>query len=135
MASSMRYAPRMIQLSATAKAAICGGFVLCLSLGCTLSREVQITSEPSGARVWLGNQPIGQTPIVVRAKATGSAGIYTFDPQYVTLSAVGFREEVRPLDYEWSRKNLLLSFPFIAPGVLWGRLPTDLHVELQPESE
>ncbi len=38
--------------------------VLCLYSGCnSLHRRLTITSEPSGARVWVNDQEIGKTPI------------------------------------------------------------------------
>ena len=39
-----------------------GAGLVCLQAGC-LSRHLSITSEPSGARVWLNDIEIGRTPI------------------------------------------------------------------------
>lgn len=42
---------------------------LCLSglaLGGCLERRIRVTSEPSGARVWLNDEPIGLTPCEAR---------------------------------------------------------------------
>ncbi len=111
---------------------------VCLALalsGCVLTREIALTTEPSGARIWLGNQYAGHSPLAVDAKATGPIERYTFQPQYVTIELDGYEREIVALDYEWSRRNVILSIPFIlgVPGILlWGKLPEDLHVPLEP---
>jgi len=103
---------------------------------CTFSRTVSVTSDPPGARVWLGREPVGPTPARVTASATGPMDHHTFQPEYVTLRLPGYREEVRQLPYAWSTRNVLLSLPIVlgVPGILlWSKLPMDLHVVLEPE--
>lgn len=110
-------------------------FALLVALGgaCAGSRQIQVTSEPSGASVWLANQLVGRTPVRVRASATGAVETYTFEPQYVTLEAPGFERAVRELDYEWSSRNVAAAVPLLGiPVIWWGMLPTDLHVVMSP---
>jgi hypothetical protein len=103
---------------------------------CLLSREITISSEPPGARAWVGRELVGATPVKVDVPATGSIENQTFNPEYVTVRLDGYEEEVRQLQYRWSRRNVVLSIPFVlgVPGILlWGKLPEDLHVSLVPE--
>jgi hypothetical protein len=111
----------------------CVAVLLASGGACAFSRQIQVTSEPSGASVWLANQLVGRTPVWVRATATGTVGTYTFEPQYVTLEAPGFERTVRELDYEWSSRNIAATLPLLGiPALWWGRLPTDLHVVMIP---
>lgn len=106
--------------------------------GCTFNRSVLITSEPTGARVWLGVQPQGRTPTAVRARATGTIPNYTFSPEYVTLEYPGHDRTVRPLRYRLSVRNVVLSALTIVgvPAIFFfGMVPEDTHVELLPDRE
>lgn len=111
--------------------------VASLLSACALSRQVRITSEPSGAQVWLAREPLGPTPTKGRAKTTGPISGYTFDPQFVTFELAGYGRTIRTLDYQWSVRNVLWSIPLVlgVPGIiLWGKEPVDLHVVLVPEA-
>ncbi|MAE94771.1 MAG: hypothetical protein CL910_08940 [Deltaproteobacteria bacterium] len=112
--------------------------IFAFTLACALSQPVTVTTDPPQARVWLGQEPVGLSPASFDARATGPIPQYTFEPQYVTVEKPGFRRETRALRYEWSMRNVLISIPFFlgVPGIpLWAKLPTDLHLVLEPEDE
>ena len=56
--------------------------------GCAFSKRVQVTSDPPGATVYLGQHEVGKTPMSVRVDATGLASLQTFYPQHVTPQLV-----------------------------------------------
>jgi hypothetical protein len=113
---------------------VCALLVALLS-ACAFSRQVNIRSHPSGAQAWLEGKPLGPTPTKARAKTTGAFQNLTFDPEFVTFELKGHERAVRPLDYEWSMRNVALSIPFV-PGIIWwGKEPVDLWVVLTPEAE
>ncbi|NNL68047.1 MAG: PEGA domain-containing protein, partial [Myxococcales bacterium] len=82
--------------------------VAACSTSCALSTKVRVTSEPSGARVWVGDQRGGVTPTEVRLRATGPLRHSTFEPEYVTVDADGYARETVIPDYEWSIRNVVL---------------------------
>ena len=106
------------------------------TIGCLLSKGVTITSEPTGAEIWVANQPAGLTPADVRVGATGVLDRSTFDPVLVTLEAEGYKRAVREIHYSWSGRNVLASLPLLGiPLIFVGRLPEDTHVIMVPEQD
>jgi len=104
------------------------------TVSCSFSRTITITSQPDGARVWLGQQRVGVTPVEAVVAATGPLEDQTFRPVYATLRHPGYRDEVVALQYQWSARNVLASIPFVlgVPGILyWAKLPVDLHVTME----
>ena len=90
---------------------------------CVMSRQITITSEPARPETWFANQPIGLTPATIRVSSTGGLP-QTFDPEYVTVKVRGYDRAVRPIDYEWSIANIVLSLPLLgAPVIWWGKVP------------
>lgn len=98
--------------------------LVCATAGGCVERTVSITSEPSGARVWLNDREVGTTPCTVRINDYG-----TFD---VRLVKQGYAAD-------WNGRTAETPI-WDAPGpdLVGEILPADLksrtawHVELKP---
>ena len=82
---------------------------LCLTLVGCVKRTMRITSDPSGALVWVNDREVGRTPVDV-----GFVHYGTYD---VRLIKEGFEP--------------LLTFGEAKPP-LWDNVPLDLAAELMP---
>lgn len=94
--------------------------------GCA-ERRIRVTSEPSGARVWLNDQDIGQTPTEAR---------FTFYGSYdLRLEREGFE----PYHAEHIAKAPFREYP--GPDLVAAALPArfenmvEWHVDLEPAAE
>jgi hypothetical protein len=101
-----RYNPAMRLLRLALCLALPAG--LCLSAGC-VRRTMRITSDPSGALVWVNDREVGRTPVNVEFVHYG-----TYDVRLV-------KEGWEPL----------LTFGRASPP-LWDVIPLDLLAELAP---
>jgi hypothetical protein len=82
---------------------------LCLALAGCVKRTMRITSDPSGALVWVNDREVGRTPVDV-----GFVYYGTYDVRLI-------KERFEPL----------LTFGEAKPP-LWDNVPLDLAAELLP---
>lgn len=98
------------------------GVLLAASLGGCVEREFHITSEPSGALVYVSDRPVGRTPVVVPFTWYGDYDVILRRDGYETLKT---HAEINPPIYEWPGLDLLSE---IAPWTYHDR--RYLHYEL-----
>lgn len=97
-----------------------------LLAGCA-ERRIRVTSQPSGARVWLNDQEIGRTPAEARFTFYGSYDLRLEHPGY------------EPYHAEHVARAPLYEYP--GPDLVATALPVDLksnidwHVDLVPSPE
>jgi hypothetical protein len=95
------------------------------SAACSFSKMTHIQTDPPGARVRVGGEDRGQTPVFTQLGCT------TFGSKHVELSKEGYRTLRARLDYKWSGKNLLWSTVLMPAGAvgyaLVGKCPKDVY--------
>ena len=85
----------------------------CASLHHGHTQHVIVTSEPPGARIFAGNEPVGVTPDFVTVNRSGTV---------LRLEKNGFRtEEIRVprLPSPWLAGSVVLAVPFLVAGSNW----------------
>jgi hypothetical protein len=98
------------------KAALLFLVVALFSNACAFNRQTLIDSDPSGAKVYIGGELKGVTPVTTKVSCS------TFSPETVLLSKDG-RKMQTELTYDWSTQNILWSLLFW-PGFLFvGQCP------------
>jgi len=111
--------------------------VLPLLSGCSTlfgnnNRLVQVTSQPSGAQVYLNGQPMGTTPATVQVPSPNN--------NYVRVEKTGYQSNIQMVDSSFQPVGVLniLFWPgFIVDAVTGDMMKVsnpDMHFNLQPVS-
>lgn len=85
----------------------------CASMHHGRTQQVIVTSEPPGARIFAGDEPVGVTPDFVTVNRSGTV---------LRLEKNGFRTEeirVRRLPSAWLAGSVVLAVPFLVAGSHW----------------
>lgn len=110
----------------TIKAGLVIGASGMLLAGCA-ERRVRVTSEPTGARVWLNDQDIGRTPTEARFTFYGSYDLRVEKPGFEPYNAEHFTDA--PL-HEFPGPDLVAA---AYPGRI--KHVVEWHVDLEPTPE
>ncbi|MGH7754255.1 MAG: PEGA domain-containing protein, partial [Gemmatimonadales bacterium] len=104
--------------------ALCSALAVLLCCGGCLQRRIVVTSEPSGAVVWINDQEVGRTPV-----ETGFTfyGVYDVRVHKEGFEPVGEARKAKAPWYEYPGPDLVASaMPFrIRKTVRW-------HFDLVP---
>jgi uncharacterized protein YceK len=100
----------------------------CASIIKGTSQTVNITSEPSGAKVRIDGQSFGATPLSVKLKKN------KYDS--ITIEKPGYRSQTRPLDQAYDPVALLnviwdLSTTDLITGAVYEYEPNSYHFTLE----
>ena len=87
--------------------------VVVLLSGCVTNTMVRIDSTPENAEVYIDNEKIGQTPVVVQM-----SNLFWKDPD-VIIKAEGYKDLYTSLDKEVKIVNLISGIVFFGWPLLW----------------
>lgn len=97
----------------------CCSFVV---TSCTFSKMTTINSDPTAAKVRLGGEEKGRTPVSIKLGCSGSS------TKEIELSAENYRTLKANMEYDWKTSNIVWGIIFFWPSIfIWGKCPRDAY--------